>query len=83
MDLFEISATEVIYVDSTGGEGYRYWKVYRGAPGDLKLIESNPEVVRYRDGETTIIKLKDGTEMYSPTPFGAKKAASLRCQLVK
>jgi hypothetical protein len=65
-----VDRQEIIYVDAPKAFSYGM-HVYRGVPGNLQKIEVQ-DVVRHRDGGTTIITLFDGSSIYVPSVFKQK-----------
>ncbi len=67
--LFKMENGQYIYVDANYAKGDLDFKVYMGTQGDLQRYFSVEDVMRYKDGGTTIITLSNGACLYSPSSF--------------
>ena len=73
--LFRTKHGQYIYVSADKLEySYESFKLFYGVAGAMKQIPVT-DVVRYRDGGTTYVKMADG-DLYSPTPFNKKEKAT-------
>lgn len=75
--IFQIEGTNRYVVVDSPKFNYSYdFQVYVGEKGSMEKVDV-VDVFRYRDGGTTIIRLADGSEIYSPTPFKKEEKPTL------